>query len=147
MTGPPDASAAAVSAAAAPLALGVPEAPGLGLGALAGLLVLFVAVVALGVVVHRPIKAAADGRLGPEDGGGIRTSATLRSPEAWQLGHQAAMIYVRAMPVIMVLAVLGGIAGTLWGGAMVGFAVGLVGLAIEVFIIAMARIFAHIAAR
>ena len=44
-------------------------------------------------------------------------------------------------------AVLGGIAGTLWGGAMVGFAVGLVGLAIEVFIIAMARIFAHIAAR
>lgn len=140
-------SSTAVVAAAGPLALGVPETPGLGLGSLAGLLVLFAAVVALGVAVHRPVRAAADGRLGPEDGGGIRTSATLRSPEAWQLGHQAAMIYVRAMPAVIVLVVLGGIAGTLWGGAMVGFAVGFVGLAVEVFIIAMARIFAHIAAR
>lgn len=120
---------------------------GIGLGPLLGLVVLFAAVVWLAVVIYRPVRAAARGDLGPDGSGGMRTSTTLRSPEAWQLGHRAAMIYVGSLPWVAGIAVLGGILGTVWGGAVVGVTIGLVALAVEVFVYAMGWIFAHVAAR
>ena len=36
-------------------------------------------------------RAAARGRLGPNQVGGMRTPATMASPEAWRAAHQAAL--------------------------------------------------------
>lgn len=68
--------------------------------------VLMVGGVALAVLNH----AAATGRVGPNGGIGIRTSATRSSDEAWRAAHQAAKPWIQ-------FAAMGGLAS----GALVLF--------------------------
>lgn len=53
-------------------------------------------------------KRGADGRLEPNPISGMRTRATMASPEAWQAGHVAALAVLRkVVPVTLVLLVVG----------------------------------------
>lgn len=52
--------------------------------------IIFVTMVAAGVVMLWLARATASGRLGRNQLAGVRTAATLRSDEAWLAGHRAA---------------------------------------------------------
>lgn len=94
-----------------------------------------------------PTRAAAAGRLGPNDRWGIRMGATRRSPEVWKHAHRAAFIYIAAAPWIAVISLLATIALAVWvseGGALM---MALLGLCGQIFIGIFGTVFAVIAAR
>ena len=93
-------------------------------GLFAGAVVLAAGAVVTWVVGRR----AARGTLGPNHVAGLRTPATMSSPEAWRIGHAAAERWLMAVSAgALVLAVVGGAAdvvgqrgwasGALLGGA------------------------------
>lgn len=67
----------------------------------------------LGALLVRYIgRAAARGTLGPNQVAGMRTSATMSSPEAWRAGHRAAQGWTDVATVVgIVVAVVGGVLG------------------------------------
>lgn len=103
--------------------------------------------IGLAAVLWVPTRAAAAGRLGPNDRWGIRMGATRRSPEVWQRAHRAAFIYIAAAPWIAGIALLGTIVLAVWvseGGAIM---MSLLGLCGQIFIGIFGTVFAIIAAR
>ncbi len=56
-----------------------------------GLIAAAVVLVAGAVLARQVTRAAARGSLRPNHVAGMRTSATMSSPEAWQAGHRAAL--------------------------------------------------------
>lgn len=61
------------------------------------LLVMAVMFVGVGVVLLVIGRRAADGLLEPNPWSGIRTKATMASPEAWYAGHRAAAGFLKAL--------------------------------------------------
>lgn len=99
-------------------------------------LVLPAALLAVGALVVRwAVRAAVDGRLPPNHVAGMRTSATMASPEAWQAGHRAARPWTDGSAAVALVlagaAVVLGVAdaGTAWtaGAILAGAGALLVG--------------------
>lgn len=78
-----------------------------------GLIVGAVVLLGAALAVRYVCRAAAGGTLRPNHIAGMRTTATLSSPEAWQAGHRAALGWTDrtaiACVVVLVLAVVLGI--------------------------------------
>lgn len=109
-------------------------------------IVLLVATAVLAVVLWVPTRLAAAGKLDYRGIVGIRTAATRSSLEAWQRGHEAAMIYTRMCPWAAGTVIVLGIVGWIFAGPAAAVAAGFVGLACMAFLGIFAVIFAQIAA-
>ncbi len=94
------------------------------MGEAIGLVVVAGIFVAAALLVRHLSRAAARGTLGPNHVAGMRTTATMSSPEAWRAGHAAAVVWTDVSTVAgIVLAVVG---GALAVAGSTGWAAGLI---------------------
>ena len=63
-------------------------------------LLLGVVMIGAAIAIIVVSNGASNGRIGPNPGMGIRTTATRSSPEAWQAAHQAAMPFMQFAAIV-----------------------------------------------
>lgn len=88
-------------------------------------LLLSVAMIAVAVAIIVVNNAASSGRIGPNPGIGIRTTATRSSADAWQAAHRAAMPVMQFAAMVslvtgVVLLFLRSSPSLFWGVLLVG---------------------------
>lgn len=93
-------------------------------GDVVGLVLVTVLFVAAALLVQLVMRRAARGTLGPNHVAGMRTTATMSSPEAWRAAHEAAKGWTDVSTVVgIVLAVAGAVTA---GLGATGWAAGLI---------------------
>jgi uncharacterized membrane protein len=93
-------------------------------GVVVGFVVVVVVLVGATVAVREVTRAAARGTLRPNQLAGMRTPATLASPEAWQAAHRAAQPVTDRTASATLVAVVAAVAAAVVGDP--GWAFGLV---------------------
>lgn len=106
-----------------------------------------VVLAAAAVVTLVVVRAAASGRLRPNHIAGMRTSATLSSPEAWQSGHVAARPWSDAAAVAAIVPAAAGAVAAIAGSAAWASGLVLAGALLLLAGVAAGGVVAHRVAR